>query len=105
MTAMPHVLIVDDDEDILTLLTQILQNHAFKVSVARDGAEMFAALEKGMVDVVVLDVMLPDESGFELCRRLRADSSVPIIMLTAMGDHTDRVVGLEIGADDYITKP
>ncbi|WP_338665366.1 response regulator [Pararoseomonas sp. SCSIO 73927] len=105
MTPMPHVLLVDDDEDILTLLTHFLQNHACRVSVARDGAEMFAVLEERGADVVVLDVMLPDESGFDLCRRLRATSSVPVIMLTAVSDHTDRVVGLEIGADDYLTKP
>jgi two-component system OmpR family response regulator len=105
MTTMPHVLLVDDDEDILTLLTHFLQNHACRVSVARDGAEMFAVLDSRPADVVVLDVMLPDESGFDLCRRLRTKSSVPVIMLTAVTDHTDRVVGLEIGADDYITKP
>ncbi|MBB5696429.1 two-component system OmpR family response regulator [Roseomonas pecuniae] len=102
---MPHILLVDDDEDILTLLTHFLQNHACRVSVARDGAEMFAVLEAKRADVIVLDVMLPDESGFDLCRRLRTGSSVPVIMLTAVSDHTDRVVGLEIGADDYLTKP
>lgn len=102
---MPHVLIVDDDEDILSLLTQFLRNHACTVTVARGGREMFAALEAAPVNVVVLDVMLQEENGFDLCRRLRATSSLPVIMLTAMGDHTDRVVGLEIGADDYITKP
>ena len=105
MTPMPHVLIVDDDEDILALLTQFLRNHACGVTVAHGGAEMFAALEAAPVNVVVLDVMLREENGFDLCRRLRATSTVPVIMLTAMGDHTDRVVGLEIGADDYITKP
>lgn len=105
MTTMPHVLLVDDDEDILTLLTHFLQTHGCRVSVARDGAEMFAALHARPADVVVLDVMLPDESGFDLCRRLRMTSSVPVIMLTAVTDHTDRIVGLEIGADDYITKP
>jgi two-component system OmpR family response regulator len=66
---------------------------------------MFAALEKGTVDLVILDVMLQHEDGFSLCRRLRAASSVPVIMLTALADHTDRVVGLELGADDYLTKP
>ncbi|WP_043361271.1 response regulator [Belnapia sp. F-4-1] len=105
MTPMPHILIVDDDEDILTLLTQFLQNHGCRVSVARDGTEMFTILEERAVDVVVLDVMLPDESGFDLCRRLRTSSSVPVIMLTAVSDHMERVIGLEIGADDYITKP
>jgi two-component system, OmpR family, response regulator len=102
---MPHLLIVDDDEDILSLLTNFFRKHSHTVSVAEDGAAMFAALEKQPIDLVVLDVMLKNEDGFSLCRRLRATSSVPIIMLTAMADHTDRVVGLEIGADDYLTKP
>ncbi|MDQ1081623.1 response regulator [Pseudoroseomonas cervicalis] len=105
MTPMPHVLIVDDDEDILSLLTQFLQNHSCSVSVARRGEEMFARLEAEPVSVVILDVMLQGENGFDLCRRLRAQSGVPVIMLTAMSEHTDRVVGLEIGADDYLTKP
>ncbi|SHJ23262.1 Response regulator receiver domain-containing protein [Roseomonas rosea] len=98
-------LIVDDDEDILSLLTQFLQNHACTVAVARRGEEMFSLLETQAMSVVILDVTLQGENGFDLCRRLRATSSVPVIMLTAMGEHTDRVVGLEIGADDYITKP
>ncbi|MBB5695499.1 response regulator transcription factor [Roseomonas pecuniae] len=102
---MPHVLIVDDDEDILALLTRFLQNHGYRVSVACDGADMFAALDGPGADVIVLDVMLPDENGFDLCRRLRMVSQRPVIMLTAVSDHTDRVVGLELGADDYITKP
>ncbi|MCI0755591.1 response regulator [Teichococcus vastitatis] len=105
MTPMPHVLVVDDDEDILMLLTQFLQHHACYVSLARSGTEMLAVLEESSVDVIVLDVMLPDESGFELCRKLRMASTIPVIMLTAVSDHMERVVGLEIGADDYITKP
>jgi two-component system OmpR family response regulator len=105
MAAMPHLLLVDDDEDILSLLTNFFRKHSHTISVAADGVAMFAALEKQAIDLVILDVMLKDEDGFSLCRRLRATSSVPIIMLTAMADHTDRVVGLEIGADDYLTKP
>jgi two-component system OmpR family response regulator len=105
MFSMPHLLLVDDDEDILSLLTSFFHKHSHTVSVAQNGAAMFAALEKEPVDLVILDVMLHAEDGFTLCRRLRAASPVPIIMLTAMTDHTDRVVGLEIGADDYLTKP
>jgi two-component system, OmpR family, response regulator len=105
MTSMPHVLLVDDDEDILSLLTQFLRNHGCAVSVARNGEAMFATLGAEPVNVVVLDVMLEEENGFALCQKLRQDSAIPVIMLTAMSDHTDRVVGLELGADDYLTKP
>jgi len=102
---MPHLLIVDDDTEILSLLTDFFRKHLHTVTVAESGAAMFAALEKGNVDLVILDVMLRQEDGFSLCRQARAASKVPIIMLTAMGDLTDRIVGLEVGADDYVTKP
>jgi two-component system OmpR family response regulator len=102
---MPHLLIVDDDTEILSLLTDFFRKHLHTVSVAETGAALFAALEKGNVDLVVLDVMLRQEDGFSLCRQVRAVSKVPIIMLTAAGDLTDRIVGLEVGADDYVTKP
>lgn len=102
---MTHILLVDDDEDILSLLTSFFQKHAHTVSVARDGAGMMAALEKNPIDLVILDVMLQDDDGFSLCRQLRATSRIPVIMLTSLSDPTDRVVGLEIGADDYLTKP
>jgi two-component system, OmpR family, response regulator len=105
MHAMPHLLLVDDDEDILSLLTNFFRKHGHAVSVAEDGDGMFAALEQHKIDLVILDVMLKHEDGFSLCRRLRATSTLPIIMLTAVADHTDRVVGLELGADDYLTKP
>jgi two-component system, OmpR family, response regulator len=105
MTPMPHLLIVDDDEDILSLLTDFFRKHSHTVTVAADGATMFAALERHSIDLVILDVMLQREDGFSLCQRLRALSRVPIIMLTAVSDHTDRTVGLELGADDYVTKP
>jgi two-component system OmpR family response regulator len=101
----PRLLLVDDDEDILSLLTDFFRKHSYVVSVAKSGAAMFEALKKQSIDLVILDVMLQDEDGFSLCRQLRAASQVPIIMLTGMADHTDRVVGLEIGADDYLTKP
>jgi two-component system OmpR family response regulator len=102
---MPHLLIVDDDDDILSLLTNFFKKHSHAVAVARDGAAAFAALERHKIDLVILDVMLPREDGFSLCKKLRALSRVPIIMLTAVTDHTDRTVGLELGADDYVTKP
>lgn len=102
---MSNLLLVDDDEDILSLLTDFFRKHSHVVSVAKNGAAMFETLKKQSIDLVILDVMLQDEDGFSLCRELRAASRVPIIMLTAMADHTDRVVGLEIGADDYLTKP
>jgi two-component system OmpR family response regulator len=105
MLSMPHLLLVDDDEDILSLLTTFFRKHGHTVSVAEDGNAMFAALEQRTIDLIVLDVMLKHEDGFSLCRRLRATSTLPIIMLTAVADHTDRVVGLEVGADDYLTKP
>ncbi|HYZ34203.1 MAG TPA: response regulator [Crenalkalicoccus sp.] len=105
MTITPHLLVVDDDDDILSLLTAFFRQHSHLVSVATDGPAMFAALAANRIDLVILDVMLQGEDGFSLCGRLRAQSKVPVIMLTAMSDHTDRVVGLEIGADDYLVKP
>src|SRR5260221_1336544 len=105
MPAMPPLLIVDDDDDIVSLLTSFFKKHSHTVTVAADGAAMFAALDSHAIDLVILDVMLPGEDGFSLCQKLRAMSRVPIIMLTAVSDHTDRTVGLELGADDYVTKP
>lgn len=102
---MTHLLIVDDDEEILSLLKTFFAKHGHTVSVATDGGAMFSAIEQQSIDIVILDVMLKHEDGFSLCRRLREKSRVPVIMLTAMADPTDRVVGLEIGADDYLTKP
>jgi two-component system, OmpR family, response regulator len=105
MNFMPHILVVDDDEDILSLLTGFFRKHGHRVTVAANGTAMFQALEAQKIDLVILDVMLQGEDGFSLCRRLRTASKVPVIMLTAMADHTDRIVGLEIGADDYLVKP
>ncbi len=102
---MPHILVVDDDADILSLLTSFFTKHAYPVTAVADGAGMFQALEAQTIDLVVLDIMLQGEDGFSLCRRLREGSKVPVIMLTAMADHTDRIVGLEVGADDYVVKP
>lgn len=100
-----HVLIVDDDQRIRTMLVRFLGDHGLRVSQAGNGQQMFNLCENGRIDVVVLDIMLPGEDGLSLCRRLRAQSAVPIIMLTAMNADTDRIIGLEIGADDYVVKP
>ena len=105
MAKMPHILVVDDDREIRSLVAQLLRKHGFRVTDAADGREMMQVLENGRFDLVVLDLMLPGEDGLSLCRRVRATSSLPIIMLTAMGEETDRIVGLEMGADDYLPKP
>jgi two-component system OmpR family response regulator len=104
--AAPHrVLIVDDDRRIRTMLGQFLQERGLTVAEAGDGQSMFALLKQAHFDVVILDVMLPGDDGFTLCRRLRADSTIPVILLTAINDASDRVAGLELGADDYVAKP
>jgi len=100
-----HVLIVDDDRELRALLSDYLQKNGYRVSAVAEGRSMWHALESGRVDLVILDVMLPGEDGFVLCRNLRARGTWPVIMLTAKGDDTDRIVGLELGADDYLPKP
>jgi two-component system, OmpR family, response regulator len=100
-----HVLIVDDDGQIRQLVAKFLRANDLRVSQARDGVEMREMLRSATIDLVVLDIMLPGVNGLELCRNLRATSAVPVIMLTATGDETDRIVGLEFGADDYVAKP
>jgi len=105
MSPAPHVLIVDDDKEICALLSKFLLQHGYRVSVAHNGRGMMQALEAGRINLVVLDLMLPGEDGLSLCRRLRAGSTLPIVMLTAMGERTDRIIGLEMGADDYLAKP
>jgi DNA-binding response OmpR family regulator len=99
------ILLVDDEDAVQKLLTYPLEHEGFRVVQARDGEEALRRFENEQVDLVVLDLMLPKLDGLEVCRRLRATSSVPIIMLTARDDELDKVVGLELGADDYITKP
>lgn len=99
------ILLVDDEESVQRLLTFPLEKEGFKVVQARDGEEALERFSRENVDLVVLDVMLPKLDGLEVCRRLRAESIVPIIMLTARDDEVDKVLGLELGADDYITKP
>ncbi|MCZ0735634.1 response regulator [Phreatobacter sp. AB_2022a] len=101
----PHILLVDDDGEIRRLVTKFLRESGFRVTSVRDGREMRETLKSTSVDLIVLDLMLPGISGLELCRELRAESAIPIVMLTARGDDLDRVLGLEFGADDYISKP
>jgi two-component system, OmpR family, response regulator len=100
-----HILVVDDDGEIRRLVAKFLRENGFHVLLARDGREMLACLATAHIDLIVLDVMLPGTSGLDLCRDLRRTSQLPVIMLTAKGDDTDRIVGLEIGADDYLGKP
>ena len=103
--AKPHILIVDDDAEILSLLSRFLTKNDYRVTTARDGKSMKKALSDWCIDLIVLDLMMPGEDGLALCRQVRADSSVPVIMLTAMGEEVDRIIGLELGADDYMAKP
>jgi len=100
-----HILIVDDDAEIRSLLSHYLVKSGLRVTTVPDGRGMRQALDAGRVDLIVLDLMLPGEDGLTLCRNLRAKSDTPVIMLTARGDETDRIVGLEMGADDYLAKP
>ncbi len=100
-----HVLVVDDDGEIRRLLARYLQGQGFRVTVAENGREAERCLATSRIDFVVLDLMLPDVSGLDLCRTLRARSRVPIILLTALKEDVDRIIGLEVGADDYIGKP
>ena len=103
--AQSHVLLVDDDDRIRSMLGEFLRARGLAVSVARDGQQMIATLRSSEVDLVLLDVMLPDVDGLTLCRRVRAESEVAIILLTAINETADRVAGLELGADDYVAKP
>jgi two-component system OmpR family response regulator len=105
MAASPHILIVDDHAEIRDLVGRALTKEGFRVSSAADGRVMRKVMADNRIDLVLLDLMLPGEDGLSLCRFLRADSNIPIIMLTAKGDEIDRVVGLELGADDYVAKP
>jgi two-component system OmpR family response regulator len=99
------ILVVDDDVQILELVTRFLRSSGFTVRTARDGREMSVSLAEKPVDLIVLDLMLPGANGLDLCRELRKTSPVPVVMLTAKGDDVDRIIGLEVGADDYLAKP
>ena len=105
MDAPPHILIVDDDREIRDLTGRYLRKHGFRVESAADAKAMDRLLRDGRFDLIVLDLMLPGEDGLSICRRLRASTRIPILMLTAVAEDTDRIIGLEIGADDYLTKP
>ncbi len=105
MDSTPHILVVDDHRDIRELVAKYLAKHGLRVTVADGGPALRRALKASAVDLVVLDVMMPGEDGLSLCRHLRETTDLPVILLTAMAEDTDRVVGLEIGADDYLTKP
>jgi len=99
------ILLVDDEDSVQKLLTYPLERDGFRIVQARDGEQALRMFGDEHIDLVVLDLMLPKVDGLEVCKRLRADSNVPIIMLTARGEELDKVLGLELGADDYITKP
>ncbi|MBC7800318.1 MAG: response regulator [Gemmatimonadaceae bacterium] len=105
MEPSPHILVVDDHREIRELLGRYLTQHGFRVTPAESAAAARHILKSAAVDLIVLDVLLPGESGLQLTRSMREAGDVPIILLTAMGDETDRIVGLEMGADDYLTKP
>ncbi|MDX9861565.1 MAG: response regulator [Rhodospirillales bacterium] len=105
MSGAAHILIVDDDQQIGALLTQFLGSQGFRATAVTDGQAMRRALAEDTVDLVVLDLMLPGEDGLSLLRHLRATTALPVVMLTAMGSEPDRVIGLELGADDYLAKP
>jgi two-component system OmpR family response regulator len=105
MTTAPTIVLVEDDPALRTLTTRALQEHGYTVRPAASAPEMWLAMDAGPVDLVLLDIMLPGTDGIELCRRLRQKSNVPIIFISARASETDRVVGLELGADDYLAKP
>jgi len=105
MKGNPHILVVDDHREIRDLVARYLGEHGMRVATAADGKDMRRILDEYRIDLIVLDLMLPGDDGLTLCRDLRAKSRIPVIMLTAMGEETDRIVGLEMGADDYLAKP
>ena len=105
MTTPEHILIVDDDAEIRILLGDYLKKNGYRTTAVTEGKGMLAALDKGRVDLIVLDLMLPGDDGLVLCRNLRAHSDIPVLMLTARGEDMDRILGLEMGADDYLPKP
>jgi two-component system, OmpR family, response regulator len=105
MNVSPHLLVLEDDAEISSMVARLMRDHGFRVSLAADGKGLNRAMAESRIDLVLLDLMLPGEDGLSICRRMRVSSNVPIIILTALGGESDRVVGLEMGADDYLTKP
>ena len=105
MSTAPHILVVDDHREIRDLVSRALAKEGFRISTAADGKAMRKVLADSRIDLILLDLMMPGESGLALCREVRSTSSIPIIMVTAKGEEVDRVIGLELGADDYIPKP
>jgi two-component system OmpR family response regulator len=105
MSPSAHILLVEDDREICTLVSRFLQANGLRVSAAADGRQMDRLLKSSRIDLILLDLMLPTEDGIVICRRLRSASNIPVIMLTAKAEEIDRIVGLEVGADDYMTKP
>src|SRR5215469_207672 len=103
--ASPHILVVEDDRETRNLIAKYLRTNSCNVTTATDGREMVRAMTDRRVDLLILDVMLPGEDGLSLCRKVRAEGETPIIMLTARGEDVDRILGLEMGADDYLGKP
>jgi two-component system OmpR family response regulator len=105
MERTPHILVVDDHREIRELLAKYFVKNGLRVSVANGGAEMRQIMRAGAVDLVILDIMMPGEDGLSLCRQLTQAAVAPVVLLTAVSEETDRIVGLELGADDYVTKP
>ncbi|MES5048254.1 response regulator [Rhizobium nepotum] len=105
MDAAAHIVVVDDHGDIRDLVQQYLEQQGYRVTAVDSGTALRRLLEKQTADLIVLDVMMPGEDGLSVCRQLRASTGIPVIFLTAMADDTDRIIGLEIGADDYLVKP
>ncbi|HEX3573792.1 MAG TPA: response regulator [Rhodopila sp.] len=105
MDSVSRVAVVEDDPEISRMMTNYMTDHGFEVTAARSGRDLDKVMSGGKIDCVILDVGLPGEDGLSICRRLRGKSSVPIIMVTGRGSDTDRIVGLELGADDYLPKP
>ncbi|MCA6107080.1 response regulator [Bradyrhizobium cenepequi] len=105
MDSVPHIAVVDDHRDIRDLVGKYLVQHGYRISLAENAVALRRLLERSALDLVVLDVMMPGEDGLSLCRHLRSTTELPVILLTAMAEETDRIVGLEVGADDYVSKP
>lgn len=105
MSNSQHILVVDDNKEILDLVSRFLVKDGYRVSTAVDGREMKKVMANARIDLILLDIMLPGDDGLTLCRDIRSESNIPIIMLTAKGEEIDRVIGLEMGADDYVPKP